>query len=200
MVRKGNVGMNIDRNQYGTAYQSGQRVGYCQGYMKESGASLGEKQETGTKSEEPKSYREQILEKMAEMEENIRKGTIQPKFQIGAQAYTIEEWEKLLQKFDAVEEVMREEVQAQIEEAKKQAEKEALQRAAECKAYDSGSATHVTYVSEKSEGAKVALAADMVGTAAGETVKSTDVKTDEEMAALLTGEATKCSYPTEDPK
>lgn len=84
-----------------------------------------EGKETEEKSEEPKSYREQILEKMAEMMENIRKGTIQPKFQIGAQEFTIEEWETFLEKFDAAEEVLREEVEAQIEELKKQAEVEA---------------------------------------------------------------------------
>lgn len=73
-------------------------------------------------TEETKSYREQILEKMAEMEENIRKGTIQPKFQIGAQEFTIKEWETFLEKFDAAEEVLREEVEAQIEQRKEEAD------------------------------------------------------------------------------
>ena len=54
-------------------------------------------------TQEPKSYREQILEKMEEMAQNIKNGTIQPKFKIGAQEYTIKEWEKLLEKFDAAE-------------------------------------------------------------------------------------------------
>lgn len=93
------------------------------------------------KTEEPKSYREQILEKMEEMAQNIKNGTIQPKFQIGAQEYTVKEWEKLLADFDDAEETLREEVKAHIEELQKQAE----------------------------------------------------------MAALLTDEITKCSYPTDDP-
>lgn len=79
---------------------------------------------------EPKSYREQILEKMEEMAKNIKNGTIQPKFQIGAQAFTVKEWEKLLEKFDEAEETLWEEVKAQIEEVKKLAEEEAARRAA----------------------------------------------------------------------
>lgn len=72
--------------------------------------------------EEPKSCREQILEKMEEMAQNIKRGTIQPKFKIGAQEYTIKEWEKLLEKFDAAEEAILEEAKAHAEEVKEQAE------------------------------------------------------------------------------
>ena len=121
--------MNINQNQYGS------RVGYYPEYGRSYGKDHVENEETtsfadrlgeGQKAvdesaksgeeakdnkqddaSESKSYREQILEKMEEMAQNIKKGTIQPKFKIGAQEYTIKEWEKLLEKFDAAEEVLR---------------------------------------------------------------------------------------------
>lgn len=203
--------MNIGQNQYGATSQSGQQVGYYQGYGKnravqnesvKSGSAKngagdsgsGKDQVNGTKSEETKSYREQILEKMEEMAQNIRKGTIQPKFQIGAQAYTIKEWEKLLEKFDAAEETLREEVQAQIEEIEEQAEKEAMMRAAQSGEADPEKTTGV------SDAAAVQTAGNAAGPSVAQTTGSAAEPAIEEMAALLTDEITKCSYPTDDPK
>ena len=99
--------MNINQNQYGP------RVGYYREYGRSYGKNSAENEETtnfadrlgeGRKAvdesaktgedakdkkqddaAESKSYREQILEKMEEMAQNIKKGTIQPKFKIGAQ-------------------------------------------------------------------------------------------------------------------
>lgn len=167
--------MNIGQNQYGMPYQNSWQTGYPQANVNHMGRGVKEDEEAAEKSEETKSYREQILEKMAEMEENIRKGTIQPKFQIGAQAYTIAEWEELLQKFDAAEEVLREEVRAQIEEAEKQAAETIA--AASILADPAAAAPETTAVSE-----------------------TEDVKAAEETAALLTEEIVKCTYPTDDPK
>lgn len=219
--------MNIGQNQYGMPYQNSWQTGYPQANVNHMGRGVKEDEEAAEKSEETKSYREQILEKMAEMEENIRKGTIQPKFQIGAQAYTIAEWEELLQKFDAAEEVLREEVRAQIEEAEKQAEEEALKRAV---LYGEDDPNNVTRVSD-SVPSQTASAASAIETAAAgttttaemaaaETVaaasilaepaaaapetttvsETEDVKAAEETAALLTEEIVKCTYPTDDPK
>lgn len=185
--------MNIKQNQYGP------RVGYYPEYGRSYGKNSAENEETTSFADrldegqkavdesakagedakdnkkddgaEPKSYREQILEKMEEMAQNIKKGTIQPKFKIGAQEYTIKEWEKLLEKFDAAEEALREEVEAMIEEIKKQAEAEALRREAESGMHDP---KETTYVSETTETQNV--------------------------AALLTDEITKCSYPTDNPE
>ena len=185
--------MNINQNQYGP------RVGYYPEYGRSYGKNSAENEETTSFADrlgegqkavdesakagedakdnkkddaaEPKSYREQILEKMEEMAQNIKKGTIQPKFKIGAQEYTIKEWEKLLEKFDAAEEALREEVEAMIEEIKKQAEAEALRREAESGMHD---LKGTTYVSETTETQNV--------------------------AALLTDEITKCSYPTDNPE
>ena len=69
-------------------------------------------------------YRKFLLEKMEEMRANIRNGTIQPKIQIGAEAYTQEEWEKLLEKIDAAEEAIREQVETEIAAAKEAAGEE----------------------------------------------------------------------------
>lgn len=178
--------MNINQSQYGPG------VGYYPEYGRSYGKNYIENEETtsfadrlgegkkaveeakGKKQDdatEPKSYREQILEKMEEMAQNIKKGTIQPKFKIGAQEYTIKEWEKLLEKFDAAEEALREEVEAMIEEIRKQAEAEALRREAESGMHDPKETTCVSEITET-----------------------------QNAAALLTDEITKCSYPTDNPE
>ena len=184
--------MNINQNQYGP------RVGYYPEYGRSYGKNSAENEETTSFADrlgegqkavdesakagedakdnkqddaaESKSYREQILEKMEEMAQNIKKGTIQPKFKIGAQEYTIKEWEKLLEKFDAAEEKLREEVEAMIEEIRKQAEAEALRREAESGMHDPKETTYVSEITET-----------------------------QNVAALLTDEITKCSYPTDNP-
>lgn len=71
-----------------------------------------------SESEQDMDYRQFLLEKMEEMRAKIKNGTIQPKFQIGAEAYTEEEWEKLLEKIDAAEETIRQQVEAEVEAAK----------------------------------------------------------------------------------
>mgnify|MGYP007098660060 CR=1 FL=1 len=198
--------MNINQNQYGRAcqnYINGQRAGYYQKCGKKNDSSVIEGQETTEKTEQPngeeKSYREQILEKMEEMAENIRKGTIQPKFQIGAEAYTIGEWTKLLEKFDAAEESLREEVKAQIEEVEKQAAMEALRREMESGLSDGNKVTTVSVP------AVTDTDGDLIMPAAVETVEAavapeTVESVSEEELSLLTDEITKCSYPSDDPQ
>lgn len=190
--------MNINQDQYGIEYRSRQRAGYFQEYTRNSDSNPENTKAAGTGNEEPKSYREQILEKMEEMAENIRKGTIQPKFQIGAQAFTIKEWEKFLEKFDAAEEKVQEAVQEHIAEVEKQAEKEAMRRAAEHGASDADKVTSVSckIVSGKAETLAAETVAAITGTEAANTA-GTDM---EETAALLTSEITKCNYPTDDPE
>ena len=147
-------------------------------------------------AQEPKSYREQILEKMEEMAQNIKKGTIQPKFKIGAQEYTVKEWEKLLEKFDAAEEALREEVEARIEEIKKQAEEEAAKRAA---MYGMPEPAKMTDASETAAAQTVESVAETKEvTNVSEIIAEETTMKDE--ASLLTDEITKCSYPTDDPK
>lgn len=215
--------MNINQNQYGP------RVGYYPEYGANYGKNQAENAETtnfvdqleegrkaadestktgqnaknddNDKAKEQKSYREQILEKMEEMAQNIRKGTIQPKFKIGAQEYTIKEWEKLLEKFDAAEESLREEVEAQIEEIRKQAAEEAIRREAASGMHDPKKATYVSETTTTYHAPDVTdVPAQPAAEAAGTDIAETDGIGDAAAAALLTDEITKCSYPTEDPE
>ena len=69
-------------------------------------------------------YRQFLLEKMEEMRVRIKNGDIQPKIQIGAEAYTQEEWKKLLEKVDAAEDAIREQIEEKIAAAKEAAGKD----------------------------------------------------------------------------
>ncbi len=69
-------------------------------------------------------YRQFLLEKMEEMRARIKNGDIQPKIQIGAEAYTQEEWKKLLEKVDAAEDAIREQIEEEIAAAKEAAGKD----------------------------------------------------------------------------
>lgn len=73
-------------------------------------------------SENDTDYRKFLLEKMEEMRARIKNGTIQPKIRIGAEAYTQEEWQKLLEKIDAAEDVLKEQIEAEIKAAREAAE------------------------------------------------------------------------------
>lgn len=139
-----------------------------------------EKKKTGEQDAEKNAadmtWREQILAHMEEMAKKVKEGKVEPTFQTGAQSFTIKEWEKLLADFDDAEEALQEQVKQLIAEVEAQAEKEALQRAAESGTAEPGEVTEVSVP---------------------ETAQVTDP---EETAALLTDEVTKCTYPTDDPK
>lgn len=186
------------------------------------------KTEEGEKSEEKKTgdmtYREQILAHMEEMAKKVKEGKVEPTFQTGAQSFTIKEWEKFLADFDDAEEALQEQIKELIAEVEKQAAQEALRREAEGKSDSDGQGTVVTNVSvpetaqptaaaggsvanpkasENSDTAAPASAAGSavaVGNAAAGNVNGSDDADLEEIAALLTDEVTKCSYPTDDPK
>lgn len=81
-------------------------------------------EKTRAASKQDIDYRKFLQEKMEEMRANIKKGTIQPKFQIGGEAYTQEEWQELLDKIDAAEEVLREQVEEEIAAAKEAVKEE----------------------------------------------------------------------------
>lgn len=125
--------MNINADRYHNPWQANQGQEYYKGYTKKSqepapaeteGREAKDTAVSGNEAE--KTYREQILDKMAEMARKVKDGTVEPTFQIGSMSYTMKEWDKLLEKFDAAEEALQAEVEAQIEEAEKQAAKEAL--------------------------------------------------------------------------
>lgn len=179
--------MHINSERYNTPFQGNRGQESYRGYTKKSQeaasapATTEEADESSvTGSGSDKTCREQILEKMAEMAKKVKDGTVEPTFQIGAMSYTMKEWDKLLEKFDAAEAALQEAVQAQIEEVEEQAAKEALHRELDGK--------------EDGTGKEEAV---IVTKSAAETGTTEDAQ---QTAALLTDEVTKCSYPTEDPK
>jgi len=60
-------------------------------------------------------YRNAIYDK-------LQKGETEESFQIGAGSYTIKEWNRMLQRFDAIEDQMREEMRAEIARRKEEAQ------------------------------------------------------------------------------
>lgn len=129
--------------------------------------------------EEKKSLLQQMQEHMALMREKIKNGTIQPTFQTGAQSFTKEEWEKLLEKFDEAEEILRAEIEAEIEAAKERAQKAELTDGAER-----------VEVTRQTETGAVAAAESTVG--AGESAAADGMD-------FVTEEITQCTYPSANP-
>ena len=62
--------------------------------------------------------RQILAEYMASLIEKIRNGTLDQEFQIGSASLTIEEWEELIDKFDNLENEMKEAVKTEIEKIK----------------------------------------------------------------------------------
>ena len=184
-----------------------------------------EKVKDDEKNTEDMTLREQILAHMEEMAKKVKEGKVEPSFQIGGQTFTIKEWEKLLADFDDAEEGLQEQIKELIAEVEKQAEKESLRRRIEGGATDPNVVTNVSVPEAaqpkveaggsvanpkqaESESAAVpqTAPATVAGGASGvkdvkeENVITVQVTDPEEIAALLTDEVTKCSYPTDDPK
>lgn len=187
--------MHINSDRYNTPFQGNRGQESYRGYTKKSQEAAPATTEeadasSATGSETDKTCREPILEKMAEMAKKVKDGTVEPTFQIGAMSYTMKEWDKLLEKFDAAEEALQEAVQAQIEEVEEQAAKEALRRELNGKEEGTGKETAAVVTKSAAETIEAETTAAETGT----------VEDAEQTAALLTDEVTKCSYPTEDPK
>lgn len=124
------------------------------GAMLESTEEAAEQEKTGqtagngcAETESDPDYRKFLQEKMEEMRAKIKNGTIQPKIQIGAEAYTQEEWQKLLEKIDTAEEVLREQIEAEIETAREAAEEE--------EATEEEEAASDTRIITRADGAKI---------------------------------------------
>lgn len=129
---------------------------------------------------EKKSLLQQMQEHMALMREKIKNGTIQPAFQTGGQSFTKEEWEKLLEKFDEAEEMLRVEIETEIEAAKERAQKAELTDKAEQVEPTEQMGTDVA-----------ATAAEPVGDAGESTVV--------DAMEFVTEEITRCTYPSTNP-
>ena len=76
-------------------------------------------------------YMEFIRKHIEEMQEKLDNGEINETFQIGAKSFTLEEWKKLLEEFDSIQEILKELMkerhekleQQQLREEKKKEEK-----------------------------------------------------------------------------
>lgn len=202
--------MNIGNHGYSSWIHNTSRTGY--GYGKsaartgKAGTGKTEEQEkSDKKNAEDMTLREQILAHMEEMAKKVKEGRVEPSFQIGGQTFTVKEWDKLLAEFDDAEEGLQEQIKEQIVEAEKQAAKEAARREAEGKP-DSAGTSAVTDVSVPEEAQTKTEAGGSVANpkkekeVKGDNVTDVEVTDPEELADLLTGQATKCSYPTDDPK
>lgn len=87
-------------------------------------------------------YRQFIRDYIYQVYEKLQSGDTEPSYRIGAQSFTIKEWEKLLEEFDAAEEAIKESIEEEIEkraeaarrteiETDVKAEKEMTEQAAE---------------------------------------------------------------------
>lgn len=84
--------------------------------------SIGESADAdASETQSKKELLQTIYDKMDEIYSKLKNGDIEETIQIGGQSFTKEEWEKLLEKFDNIEETIRELMQ---EEIKKRMEKE----------------------------------------------------------------------------
>lgn len=73
-------------------------------------------------------YHAFIQKRIEEMHEKIKNGDIEVRIQIGAQEFSEEEWDKLLERFDKTEEELREQMREEHEKRKEEAQEEELER------------------------------------------------------------------------
>ncbi len=163
-----------------------------------------EEKKTGETGKENLTYREQILAHMEEMAKKVKDGTVEPSFSIGAQSFTLKEWEKLLTDFDDAAEGLREQIKELIAEVEAQAEKEALRRKIESGTADPGDVTNVSVPTGTTTETVPATGVTSEAKNSMEENVSTEPVTEpeefEKLLPLLTDEVTKCSYPGDDPK
>lgn len=125
-----------------------------------------------------------ISERMEEIYEKVKNNDTETSFQIGSQSFTMKEWDRILEQFDAIQEEIRE--QMREEQAKRQEEK-------------TTKVTVETAVSVTSEDStNIAKAASVAMPDASRTADG-DTETETVMASLVT-ESTTCTYPATDEK
>lgn len=76
-----------------------------------------------------RSLREKMQDLIAKLNEKVRKGETSPSFQIGAQSFTIEEWDRLIERIDAAQEEAREQQRARRGERLKEEAQEGVAKA-----------------------------------------------------------------------
>ncbi len=71
-----------------------------------------------------RTLRQKMQDIIAKLNEKVQRGETAPSFQIGAQSFTIEEWDRMIERIDAVQEEMREQQRAKRgERLKEEAQK-----------------------------------------------------------------------------
>ncbi len=71
-----------------------------------------------------RTLRQKMQDIIAKLNEKVQRGETAPSFQIGAQSFTIEEWDRMIERIDAVREEMREQQRAKRgERLKEEAQK-----------------------------------------------------------------------------
>ena len=74
--------------------------------------------ETETEESEEDIFRKMLVDYIAEMYQKIINGDTEQEFQIGSISLTLDEWDELIEKFDDLEEEIKEAVKAEIEKQK----------------------------------------------------------------------------------
>lgn len=64
-------------------------------------------------SEDAVDYKELIQAKIEELTEKVKNGDTEPAYQIGGQAFTEEDWDKFLGRFDKLQEKIRQDMEEQ---------------------------------------------------------------------------------------
>lgn len=89
-----------------------------------------------------------INEKKKEIAEKVKNGDTEPSFAIGAESYTVKEWDRLMQKIDKNIEAVRKEQEERREKLEKEREQDMLVRSA----FDGSSSVKCNYVMAKMNG------------------------------------------------
>lgn len=114
-----------DGSRTGTAGDAGFSDSLTQAAGKKRADAMGNPQTQTTEMEvDTRSLREKMQDMIDKLNEKVRKGETSPSFQIGAQSFTIEEWDRLIERIDAVQEEAREQQRAKRgERLKEEAQK-----------------------------------------------------------------------------
>lgn len=75
---------------------------------------------------------ELVQEEREELEERIKSGESEPRYQIGASSFTESEWKKLIKNVDAVQEEMRKEAERERELQEEMQQKKEVQKSERC--------------------------------------------------------------------
>lgn len=76
-------------------------------------------------------FSEMICDRKEEFYVKVKNGTMEPSIPIGAGSYTEKEWDKILKRFDAVQEALREAAGLETDEAKERSREKAADKVAD---------------------------------------------------------------------